>query len=118
MTGTFLGASVFFFPPNAARGASSVSPSRNTKTSRLLRLRIRLGLASDILCILLIELPPRQIFVAAGTKRQIVGLVLDQQIGLRRGMRLVARQAVDLRPGLGNVGRSTTSETGCPSTGC
>src|ERR1039458_10618828 len=27
MTGTFLGASVFFFPPNAARGASSVSPS-------------------------------------------------------------------------------------------
>ena len=55
--------------------------------------------SSDIVLILLMRsYLLRQILVTGGAECQVVGLVLYQQIGLRRSMRLVARQAVDLAP--------------------
>src|SRR5579862_356155 len=112
MTGTFAG-SAFFFPPKAATGASSVTLSRTSSPTRLLRLRITFAPASVVMSILLVVLvlvlavglSLRQIFVAARAKRPVVDLILRQQVGLRRRVRLMTGQAVDLRYGLRDIRR-------------
>jgi len=42
----------------------------------------------------------------------VIGLILDQQIGLRRRVRLMARQAIQWDQDVGPILRITKSETG------
>ena len=62
-------------------------------------------------------LPLGQIFMTRDAKRQIVGLILRQQIGLGRRVRLMASQASHRVSTLVMLVGSITSDTGCPFTG-
>src|SRR5580692_33662 len=111
MTGAALGASVFFLPASAEMGASSARPSARHTTSRPRRSPLP-ALSSEMVSIFLIFVPPcdwqlslGQILVTAGAELRVVHLVLRQQVGLRRRMRLMAGQAVNPGVNLGDVRR-------------
>src|ERR1700749_3506399 len=95
----------FFFSARAESGASSAIPSSTATTTLPSRPRIENIFRFSMISSTPALLPLRQVLVTAGTELHVVGLVLHQQVGLRRRMRLVTRQAIELRDHLRRVAR-------------
>src|ERR1035441_2016950 len=96
-------AAAFFFllPASAAKGIPTAHSNRAAVSA--------FPIPDDFLLTLnivqnLLLSPLRQVFVAAGAKCLVIGLVVHQQIGLRRCMWLMTRQAVHLGPNLAGTG--------------
>src|SRR5579872_3519127 len=103
MTGIFAGSAFFFFlSARRDTGTASVRLRSTSHATRLLRLRFGYAPALEVIGFLLTKLSACQILVAARTECHVVGLILDQKIGLRRRMRLVTRQAINLGNHLGD----------------
>src|SRR5450755_4849558 len=108
MTGVGLAAAAccfFLLSADAVKGVAAMKASSNRTATSVCPKPIDLMRNSDIIKTSGSWLPLSQIFVAGGAKCQVVGLVLDQQIGLGRRVRLVASQAIHLGLYLGDIGR-------------
>src|ERR1022692_4751994 len=107
----FLGAAAaaacFFFllSADAVEDTNSVKANSNIEAARVYRKLMDFLRTANILENLLLPLPGGQVFMTSGAKCQIVGLVLDQQIGLRRCVWLVAGQAINFGLYFGDICR-------------
>src|ERR1035438_5547290 len=99
MTGVGLAAAAaaccfFLLSADAVKGTAAMKASSTRTATRVCPKPIDLLRNSNIVKTSCSRLPLGQVLVAGGAKRQIIGLVLDQQVGLGRRMGLVAGQAI------------------------